>query len=178
MLICMAIIAALVGQDPEIAEPPAQDPASNVVIRRADEAAASIGVGEVGFLSPDDGASLGQLLLVEPPGYRTPVHVHNQTDETFYVLSGELTLFIDGQTVTVKAGDYVFIPRGTPHAQGNRGDQPTRLLLTVAPGDFVGFFRAREEIVKTTPPGHADYGPRMRALGQTYDIQNLADPPF
>jgi quercetin dioxygenase-like cupin family protein len=157
---------------------PQEPPPSGLVIRRADEATASIGVGEVGFLSPEPANAVGQVLLVEAPGYRTPVHVHHLTDETFYVLSGRLTLHVNGAATVLGAGDYAFIPRGTPHAQGNTGTEPTRVLLIVSPGHFVGFFRAREELVKTTPPGHAGYGPRMDALGDVYDIQNLAPPPF
>lgn len=155
-----------------------QDPAPAVSIRRADEAANSIGVGEVGYLSPRGETSLGQILLIEAPGYRTPVHVHHRTDETFYVLSGQLTLWVDGRFHLLNAGDYVHIPRGVPHAQGNRGAAPTRLLLTVSPGDFVDFFRAREVIVETAPPGHPDYGPRMEALSDDFDVENLADSPF
>ena len=38
--------------------------------------------------------------------------------------------------------------------------------------------RAREVIIQTTPPGHPDYGPRMDALGEDFDIENLGPPPF
>lgn len=167
LLASLALCAA--GQDA---------PASDVTIRKADAAAASIGVGQVGWLTPDAAADMGQIVLVEGPGYRTPVHVHHRTDESFYVLSGRLTLQVDGRTHELGPGEYVFIPRGTPHAQGNTGAEPARLLLTVSSGDFIGFFRAREELVKTSPPGHPDYGPRMRALSDVYDVENLAAPPF
>lgn len=168
-MLTLALALALVTQE---APPPA------ISIRRADEAANSIGVGEVGYLSPQGSQSLGQILLIEAPGYRTPVHVHHRTDETFFVLSGRLTLWVDGQFHELNPGDYVHIPRGVPHAQGNRGDEPTHLLLTVSPGDFVDFFRAREVIVETTPPGHPDYGPRMHALSDTFDLENTAPSPF
>lgn len=104
--------------------------------------------------------------------------MHHRTDETFFVLSGQLTLWVDGQFHELNPGDYVHIPRGVPHAQGNRGEEPTRLLLTVSPGDFVDFFRAREVIVETTPPGHPDYGPRMHALSDAFDVENTAPSPF
>lgn len=173
MSLALLAAATLALAAPQDAPAPAP-----VTIRRADAAAASIGVGQVGWLTPDAAADMGQIVLVEGPGYRTPVHVHHETDESFYVLSGRLTLHIDGQVHELGPGDYVFIPRGTPHAQGNRGDEPARLLLTVSSGHFIGFFRAREELVKTTPPGHPDYGPRMHALSDTYDVENLADAPF
>lgn len=170
-MLAAALALALFAQDPAPPAPP-------VTIRRADEAANSIGVGEVGYLSPQGETSLGQILLIEAPGYRTPVHVHHHTDETFYVLSGRLTLWVDGQVHELETGDYVHIPRGVPHAQGNRGDEATHLLMTVSPGDFVDFFRAREVIIQTAPPGHPDYGPRMRALSNEFDVENLANPPF
>jgi len=171
MLMLLAALAAAPAQA-------AQPAAPAVVIRRADEAAGSIGVGQVGYLTPPEAGAMGQVLLIEGPGYRTPIHVHHHTDESFYVLSGQLTLHVDGQTRVLGPGDYVFIPRGTPHAQGNQGEASSRLLLTVSSGDFIGFFRAREELVKTTPPGHPDYGPRMHGLSDVYDVENLGDPPF
>jgi len=167
---------ALLAQDP--APPSAPSVSSAVSIRRADAAGGSIGVGEVGYLSPQGAGALGQILLIEAPGYRTPVHVHHRTDETFYVLSGRLTLWVDGRFHDLNPGDYVHIPRGVAHAQGNRGTEPARLLLTVSPGDFVDFFRAREVIVATAPPGHPDYGTRMQALGEDFDIETLAPTPF
>lgn len=174
-MLVAAFALALFVQDPA---PPTAEAAPAVSIRRADEAANSIGVGEVGYLSPRGADALGQILLIEAPRYRTPVHVHHRTDETFYVLSGQLTLWVDGQFHELNPGDYVHIPRGVPHAQGNRGDAPTHLLLTVSPGDFVDFFRAREVIVETAPPGHPDYGPRMEALSDDFDVENLASSPF
>ncbi len=155
-----------------------QDPAPQVHIRRADEAANSIGIGEVVYLSPPGDEAMGQLLLIEAPEYRTPIHVHHHTAESFYVLSGRLTLWVDGELHDLEAGDHVHIPAGTPHAQGNRTDEPARLLLTVAPGHFADFFRARERIIETAPPGHPDYVPRMMALGETFDIEVTGPEPF
>lgn len=171
MLMLLVALTAAPAQAPQAAAPAA-------VIRRAGDAAGSIGVGQVGYLTPPEAGAMGQVLLIEGPGYRTPIHVHHRTDESFYVLSGRLTLHVDGQTRVLGPGDYVFIPRGTPHAQGNQGEEPSRLLLTVSSGDFIGFFRAREELVKTAPPGHPDYGPRMYGLSDVYDVENLGDPPF
>ena len=51
--------------------------------------------------------------------YATDLHRHNFTDEAYYVLEGTLTLFIEGKSHKLGAGSYVFIPKGTPHAQGN-----------------------------------------------------------
>ncbi|MBD7941258.1 cupin domain-containing protein [Brevundimonas guildfordensis] len=176
MLMSLIVLGASLAAGPQGPAPPA--PAPSVVIRRSGEAVGAIGVGQVAYLSPPEGHALGQMILIEGPGYRTPIHVHHHLDESFYVLSGRLTLHAGGQTQVLGPGDYVFIPRGVPHAQGNQGSEATHLLMSVSSGDFLGFFRAREDLVKTSPPGHPDYGPRMHALSDIYDVENLGDPPF
>ena len=74
--------------------------------------------------------------LKEMPGYHTNLHRHVFTDEAFYVLEGVLTVRIDGKNTEYPAGSYVLIPHGTPHAQGNLGKVPVKLLLTMTPGGF------------------------------------------
>ena len=173
-MLAAAFALALSVQD----APPDGSAAPEVFIRRGDEAASTIGIGEVGYLSPRGAEAMGQVLLIEAPGYRTPIHVHHHTDESFYVLSGRLTLWVNGRLHDLNAGDHVHIPPGVPHAQGNRGDEAAHLLLSVAPGHFADFFRAREVIVQTAPPGHPDYVPRMMALGDEFDIEVLGPEPF
>jgi quercetin dioxygenase-like cupin family protein len=87
--------------------------------------------------------------LKEMPGYHTNLHRHNHTDEAFYVLDGVLTVNINGKISEYAAGSYVLIPRGTPHAQGNHGNTPARILLTMTPGGFERSFKDRIELFKT-----------------------------
>lgn len=153
------------------------DPTLPVIVRGGANAI-SLGVGDVEPLTPDALGSVAQFKLVEKPGYRTPLHVHDKTDETFYVLEGRLTLQIDGERHELAPGDYVFLPRGTAHAQGNLSSSRVVLLTTLVPGDFAAFFRARAELVKTIPPEHADYGAAMRELGKKHDIRIVGSSPF
>jgi uncharacterized cupin superfamily protein len=71
--------------------------------QRLGDAAGSIGVGvQRVFLGP------GQLM--------TPPHVHGEEEEIFYVLSGSATLWQDGSTCVVAAGDaIVHVPAGAAH---------------------------------------------------------------
>jgi quercetin dioxygenase-like cupin family protein len=167
----IGLVAALLGST-------AAQAADPVVVLRADEESVSLATGDFVSLTPEGTQAFAQLKLIEHPGYRTPLHVHKQTDETFYVLEGALTLFVDGKLRTLGPGDYAFIPRGTPHAQGNVTDSKAVVLLSLAPGEFSAFFKARADLVKTTPPDHPDYGPRMRALGRDHDITIVGPPPF
>ena len=42
-------------------------------------------------------------------------HVHNDMQEGFYVLSGELDVVLDGQIEHCKAEDFVWVQCGTSH---------------------------------------------------------------
>src|SRR3712207_6358934 len=62
----------------------------------------------------------GQFSLSEqvaPRGVATPFHVHPEDDESFYVLEGEMTFYLEnGQPIPAPAGSFVHIPRGAGHA--------------------------------------------------------------
>lgn len=45
-----------------------------------------------------------------------PKHMHPNTHEIQYVLEGTGTIWLGDKEVTVKPGDLVIIPKGTPHA--------------------------------------------------------------
>ena len=115
--------------------------------------------------------------LKEMPGYRTNLHRHNHTDEAFYVLEGVLTVNIGGSLSEYPAGSYVLIPRGTPHAQGNGGKVPSRILLTMTPGGFERSFKDRVELFKTAKPTDPDFRKKRKenAARGNYDVEFLAD---
>ena len=50
-----------------------------------------------------------------PQGGGSPLHVHHNEDEWFYVLEGELTLWIGGEVVVAPAGSFVYAAREVPH---------------------------------------------------------------
>jgi len=109
------------------------------------------------------------------PGYHTNLHRHPHTDEAFYVLEGVLTVKINDGVSEYPAGSYVLIPRGTPHAFGNRGKVPTRILLTMTPGGFERSFRDRVELFKTAKPDDADFRQKRQAnaVKGNYDVEFL-----
>ena len=45
-----------------------------------------------------------------------PKHMHPNTNEMQYILEGTGTIWLGDKQVTVKPGDLVIIPKGTPHA--------------------------------------------------------------
>ena len=88
-------------------------------------------------------ASGGAFSLFEevPPLADTPLHVHRDEDELFYVLEGEHVFRIGDKEHTLGPGGFVFAPRGVPHSQRRVVPGEGRELILVTPGGFEGFFR-------------------------------------
>jgi len=53
------------------------------------------------------------------------------------VLEGEYQVRLGGKVAVAGAGDYVFVPRGTPHSYRNVGPGPARVLNIMSPADGV-----------------------------------------
>ena len=85
----------------------------------------------------------GAFALFEevPPLVDTPLHVHENEDEYFYVLDGEHVFEVGEKEVRAGPGHLVVAPRGVPHAQRRVVPGEGRLLVLTAPAGFEGFFR-------------------------------------
>jgi quercetin dioxygenase-like cupin family protein len=127
--------------------------------------------------SEDTNGAWSLVELTEMPGYKTRIHRHNYTDETYYVLEGVLTAKIADKTYELPAGSYIVIPRGTPHAQGNLGKVPVKVLLTMTPGGFEQSFKDRAELIKTVKPDNPNFIKMREAMmtKQKYDREYLGD---
>ena len=78
-----------------------------------------------------------------PVGTKSTFHLHRESDEVTYVLSGEVTFKI-GEEVTVGgAGACAFTPRGVPHAWKNMGAETGRVLFLYPAARAGGFFEGR-----------------------------------
>jgi quercetin dioxygenase-like cupin family protein len=130
--------------------------------------------------------SLVQVLIRESRGAATPVHIHHDADETFYVISGELTVFVGDERIDAEAGDFVLGPRGVPHAFAVTSEH-AELLVTFGPAGLEGpigsgvdgFFREVAFPVDAGPqpeptmPDAEDFARRMA----TYGIELVGPPP-
>ena len=124
----------------------------------------------------------GRVAVIEhlaPRGSGSPLHVHHNEDEWFYVTDGELTFWVGGQVITAAAGSFVYGPRDIPHTFQVSSDQ-ARFLLVTEPGGFEDFMRAASEPAEhlsippaaTEPPDIA----AMTALAATYGIEIIGPP--
>jgi quercetin dioxygenase-like cupin family protein len=78
-----------------------------------------------------------------------PLHIHLEQDETFHVLSGELRFQLGDQAIDAKAGDYIFIARGTPHGYVNMKQERARAVGVFAPAGLAAFLDELSAYQKT-----------------------------
>ncbi len=102
----------------------------------------------------------GRYCLIDmyvPPGGGPAPHRHD-FEESFTLLSGEITVTFRGATSVVHAGETVNIPTNAPHEFQNKTEQPARMLCICAPAGQEQFFQAIGVPVatRTTPPPKLD----------------------
>lgn len=74
---------------------------------------------------------------IKGKGQFVPKHFHALQDETFEVLSGQLTVWLDGQIKIFSAGDKVTLPKNIPHNHYNNKDDAVEYIHSVSPAlDF------------------------------------------
>jgi mannose-6-phosphate isomerase-like protein (cupin superfamily) len=136
------------------------------------------GCGSLRFLvNASDTNGAFALLEGRECQYVTGLHRHNRTDEAFYVVEGSLNVFIDGRVHRLGPGGYAFIPRGTPHAQGNPTNTPNKVVLTITPAGFEEGLRYRTELLKTMKFGSPEFLTAMTKMRQVQDLEQLGPTP-
>ena len=58
----------------------------------------------------ESGGSYQTMELLIPPEKGAGLHIHDNEEEQFYVLEGELTYWVGDQTIHMSAGSFVHIP--------------------------------------------------------------------
>lgn len=92
------------------------------------------------FAAGDGAGQVGIVESVSPAGSGPPRHVHHDADETFYVLSGHVDFWVDGETLSRGPGEVAHVKRGAEHSFQVHDDGPGRHLVILTPGGFEGFF--------------------------------------
>jgi quercetin dioxygenase-like cupin family protein len=111
-------------------------------------------------------------------GESVPLHRHPDDMESFYVLEGELTLFVGDQPgVRAPAGSFAHIPGGAVHGFRVESDRARYLILTTPRhGEF---YRAITLASRAggQPPLEPIDGARIKQAGKDYGIEFVAPLP-
>jgi quercetin dioxygenase-like cupin family protein len=148
----------------------------------AEEGEAFWGFGSLWTIKASAEQTGGRYSLIEelaPRSEGTPLHVHREDDETFYVLEGELTFYLDDdQPVAASAGSFVHIPGGVVHAF--KVDSETARYLIITTPQHERFYRAAfgdpAQTRNLPPEGPLDME-RIDAAAREYKVEMLGPPP-
>jgi quercetin dioxygenase-like cupin family protein len=110
-------------------------------------------------------------------GDATPLHVHRDEAEIFYVLEGAITAWAAGESHELAAGAAAYLPANVPHAF--RVDTESARIVTVtAPAGFADFVRRAGVPVDGDVPAQWDFdiGDILAAAPQ-HNIEILGPAP-
>ena len=123
----------------------------------------------------------GAFCLVDERAHRgesVPLHRHPEDMESFYVLEGELTLYIDDRPgARAPAGSFAHIPGGTVHGFRIESEQARYLILTTPRhGEF---YRAitRASRPGGLPPTERIEGSRIKQASKDYGVEFVGPLP-
>jgi oxalate decarboxylase/phosphoglucose isomerase-like protein (cupin superfamily) len=122
------------------------------------------------------------------PGFDVGAHLHNEVEELFYILDGELDLLsfeprirtadnwrgwesADGARVLRGGpGATMFVPAGCPHAFANPGTTPARMIFLASPPGHEYYLDEIGELIgRRGPPDPA----AIAEVRARHDIQQL-----
>jgi mannose-6-phosphate isomerase-like protein (cupin superfamily) len=73
------------------------------------------------------------LAEIRPPGTASREHYHTEVEEVYYIMEGQGSLRVDGETRDIAPGDVVVIVPGQRHKVWQEGDGDLVMLVTCAP---------------------------------------------
>ena len=104
-------------------------------------------IENLAYIHVDGDQTDNAFSLVEVQGRHgdmPPLHVHNRDDESFFVLDGELTLFVGHEEMKLSKGSAAVAPRQVPHCYRVESEMATFLVIN-SPAGFERFVAAAGE---------------------------------
>ena len=105
-----------------------------------------------------------------------PLHIHEATDEAFYILEGTFGFQVGERMFEAGAGAFVLAPRGLEHAYWNQSTTLARMLITISPPGLERYF---EELAGGLARAGDDPEAAMslrKALSEKHDIDVVGPP--
>jgi mannose-6-phosphate isomerase-like protein (cupin superfamily) len=106
----------------------------------------------------------------QSPGRKMRIHKHLNNDELIFIHKGEGTLTLDEESIEVKTGDVVFVPRGVWHGLDNTGKENLLMVFQYSPAGFEEYFIENGTLVgmPTKEKTDAEYAITEKKYGMVY----------
>ena len=124
-------------------------------------------------LKSDGGPIAHYEYIAAPSAKGSPQHIHEDHDETFYVVEGEFEFTLGNNAVVADPGSFLLVERGQPHGFRNMGTSRGRIVGTFG-APFAQYFRELAQIIERTgaAPGYEDWVTLYGRYGtRFYDLQ-------
>jgi quercetin dioxygenase-like cupin family protein len=158
-----------------------QDALAVPTVALADQGEALWGLGGLWIVRVSTAQTGGTFSLLEVrmiKGCATPLHRHDDDDETFIVLEGELALLVRGERVDAGPGAVVHLHGGEVHAWRVESDE-ARFMIIATP-QHEDFYReccvAADAPVQPPNAGEIDLGIIIPA-GKRHGVEIVSPPP-
>jgi quercetin dioxygenase-like cupin family protein len=125
------------------------------------------------LLGRETGESIMMFEKTLPAGTTSLFHLHRDSDEVAWVLSGEITFKIGDEVTVGGPGTCAFMPRGVPHAWKNTSAETGRVLFLYTPAKAGGFFEER----LGRPEGSIN-GAEANEMRRRHGWEIVGPPPF
>jgi len=120
------------------------------IVRHRDEGQADWSLNALIVTKASAGETGGTYELLEhliTSAANSPMHVHTDEEEAFYLLDGEIEVEVDGERLHARPGSFVLVPRGAVHRFRVLTETARVLTITSSPcgapgGGTAAFFHA------------------------------------
>jgi quercetin dioxygenase-like cupin family protein len=97
-------------------------------------------------------------------GDGSPLHVHHDEDEIFWVLEGAMTIWVGDERIQASEGDTAFLPRGIAHAFRVTSERSRALILAIPAGIEEMYREAGWDLSRPMPDGWSVSMPLLKAI--------------
>jgi quercetin dioxygenase-like cupin family protein len=115
----------------------------------------------------DGAATGGRLTAIEQffgTGDGSPLHLHREEDEIFWVLEGTMTIWVGDERIDASEGDTAFLPRGIAHAFRVTSERSRALILAIPAGIEEMYREAGWDLSRPLPDGWSVSMPLLQAI--------------
>ena len=158
----------------------------DTIVRQRDEGKATWFLNGLMLTKASEAETRGAYCMMEhriTAASNPPPHVHNNEEEAFYVLEGEMEVEVGGEVATLKPGGFALAPRGVPHSFRVVSDEVRVLVIASSPegnthGGTPHFFETVGEpaTTLTIPVPQAPDPVALTAVAAEHDIDLLPPP--